>query len=277
MSPWPLTKRAFVFAALPPPWTGPANSGATASRSGLIAGAGALPHPGTRGVRVARCSAKRTTESSTAVNARSGPQVFDPTALRDARGGRYLKYRPPPVAAPSILFVAWRRPPAPLLAGALRHARELMMVHPRLSHPFVHDPPSPIRRRQQLAWHRPRPRPQDRIVCRTELRRRHLCTLLQSVAVVRFFTKCQAGKSKPTQGELNGSGGGDSDDGGTHISKLAGPRPRGVSPQASTRFRPERSARAPARFLGSSMVGGRSPMSPSDAAPRSRVRLMGTT
>jgi len=42
VSPWPLTKRAFVFAALPPPWTGPANSGATASRSGLIAGAGAL-------------------------------------------------------------------------------------------------------------------------------------------------------------------------------------------------------------------------------------------
>ena len=63
----------------------------------------------------------------------------------------------------------------------------------------------------------------------------------------------------------------------THISKLAGPRPRGVSPQASTRFRPERSARAPARFPGSSTAGGCSPMSPSDAAPRSRVRLMGTT
>ena len=59
----------------------------------------------------------------------------------DARGGRYLKYRPPTVAAPYTLFVAWRRPPAPLLAGALRHTRELMMVHPRLSHPFVQDPP----------------------------------------------------------------------------------------------------------------------------------------
>ena len=139
VSPWPLTKRAFVFAALPPPWTGPANSGATASRSGLIAGAGALPHPGTRGVRVARRSANEDDRVATAVNARSGPHVFDPTALRDARGGRYLKYRPPPVAAPSTLFVAWRRPPAPLLAGALRRARELV-VHPRPSHPFVQDP-----------------------------------------------------------------------------------------------------------------------------------------
>jgi len=152
VSPWPLTKRAFVFAALPPPWTGPANSGATASRSGLIAGAGVLPHPGTQGVRVARRRANEDDRVATAVNARSGPHVFDPTALRDARGGRYLKYRPPPVAAPSTLFVAWRRPPAPLLAGALRRARELV-VHPRPSHPFVQDPPSPIRRRQQLAWH----------------------------------------------------------------------------------------------------------------------------
>ena len=94
VSPWPLTKRAFVFAALPPPWTGPANSGATASRSGLIAGAGVLPHPGTRGVRVARRSANEDDRVATAVNARSGPHVFDPTALRDARGGRYNTVHP---------------------------------------------------------------------------------------------------------------------------------------------------------------------------------------
>jgi len=93
-----------------------------------------------------------TTESPTGAHTRSGPHVFDPTARRDARGGRYLKYRPPPVAAPSTLFVARRPPPAPLLAGVLRRARELM-VHPLPSHPFVQDPPSPIRRRQQLAWH----------------------------------------------------------------------------------------------------------------------------
>ena len=124
VSPWPLTKRAFVFAALPPPWTGPANSGATASRSGLIAGAGALT---------------RTTESRLQSMRDLGHTSLI-RRLSDARGGRYLKYRPPPVAAPSTLFVAWRRPPAPLLAGALRRARELV-VHPRPSHPFVQDPP----------------------------------------------------------------------------------------------------------------------------------------
>ena len=120
VSPWPLTKHAFVFAALPPPWTGPANSGAAASCSGLVPGAGALPHPGTHPPGASLAAAlTRTTESPTGAHARSGPHVFDPTDRRDARGGRYLKYRPPPVG-PSTLFVARRPPPAPLLAGALR-------------------------------------------------------------------------------------------------------------------------------------------------------------
>jgi len=136
VSPWPLTKRTFVFAALPPPWTGPANSGATASRSGLIAGARAL---------------MRTTES----RLQSTHDLGHTSLIRRLSG------TPPPVAAPSTLFVDSRRPPAPLLAGALRRAWELV-VYPRPSHPFVQDPPSPIRRRQQLAWHRPRPRPRDR-------------------------------------------------------------------------------------------------------------------
>ena len=41
-----VTRPALVLAALPPSCTGPTNSGAAASRSGLIASAGALPHPG---------------------------------------------------------------------------------------------------------------------------------------------------------------------------------------------------------------------------------------
>jgi len=61
---------------------------------------------------------------------RSGPHIFHPTARKGPGGGRYLKYRPPPVGIPDADHPAWpvvaAAPPPPLsawLAGGTRTPR----------------------------------------------------------------------------------------------------------------------------------------------------------
>ena len=104
----------------------------------------------------------RTTESPTGAHARSGPHVFDPTARRDARGGRYIKYRPPPIGhqvhpvrrVEEAAGATARRSPVPR-PGVDGSSPSLPPLRPG---PPFSDPETTA----TSVAHRPRPQPRDR-------------------------------------------------------------------------------------------------------------------